>query len=126
MVLGRPQVTRPIVFLLMLFGGIALAEQKAKTKAVDVEVKPDEANKPTDGAIEYEAVEVKPVKELKGFERVPLAPGERRTVTFPIGPEQLQFYDREMERRVEPGEFELTVGSSSEDGEAILLTVVED
>lgn len=68
----------------------------------------------------------RPVKELKGFQRLHLAPGERQTVTFAVGTEQLQFYDRDMERVVEPGEFELMIGSSSEDVETILLTVTED
>jgi beta-glucosidase len=66
----------------------------------------------------------RPVKELKGFERVTLEPGERKTVTFPVGPEQLRFYNRAMERVVEPGEFELMVGGSSVDLESISLTVV--
>ena len=57
----------------------------------------------------------RPVKELKGFERVTLAPGERRTVSFSVGPEQLRFFNRAMERVVEPGEFELMVGSNSVD-----------
>jgi len=68
----------------------------------------------------------RPVKELKGFERVHLAPGERRTLAFPIGTEQLQFYDRDMQRLVEPGEFELMVGSNSQDLETVVLTVSGD
>ena len=66
----------------------------------------------------------RPVKELKGFERVTLGPGERRTVSFPVGPEQLRFFDRAMERVVEPGEFELMVGTDSVDLETVTLTVV--
>ncbi len=65
----------------------------------------------------------RPVKELKGFARVTLAPGERRTVTFPVGPEQLRFFDRSMKRVVEPGGFELMVGSDSVDLEKVTLTV---
>jgi beta-glucosidase len=65
----------------------------------------------------------RPVKELKGFERVTLAPGERRTVRFPVGPQQLRFYDREMQRVVESGEFELLVGTSSTELQAVTLTV---
>ena len=45
----------------------------------------------------------RPVKELKGFQRVTLAPGERRTVTFDVTPEHLAFYDIDMAWRVEPG-----------------------
>ncbi len=65
----------------------------------------------------------RPVKELKGFRRVTLGPGERRTVSFPVGPAELQFFDRAMERVVEPGEFELMVGFDSADLVKLLLTV---
>ena len=57
----------------------------------------------------------RPVKELKGFERVHLQPGEQRTVEFRLLTEQLAFYDKEMERNVEPGVFKVMVGRSSED-----------
>ena len=56
----------------------------------------------------------RPVKELKGFQRVTLEPGERRTLTFTVGTEQLRFFDREMRRVVEPGGFELMVGGTFE------------
>ena len=65
----------------------------------------------------------RPVKELKGFERVSLAPGETKTVTLPIGPEHLRFFDRNMNRVVEPGEFEIMVGGSSVDTQSVTLTV---
>jgi beta-glucosidase len=55
----------------------------------------------------------RPVKLLKGFQRVTLQPGETRRVTFPVGPQQLQFWDEAMRLAVEPGEFELMVGGSS-------------
>jgi beta-glucosidase len=57
----------------------------------------------------------RPVKELKGFQRVSLQPGETRTVTFHLGVNQLAFYDREMAFVVEPGTIEVMVGSSSVD-----------
>jgi beta-glucosidase len=68
----------------------------------------------------------RPVKELKGFQRVSLAPGQTRTVAFDITPEQLAFYDIDMIFRVEPGEFRLMVGSSSrdEDLQSIALRVM--
>jgi beta-glucosidase len=50
---------------------------------------------------------------LKGFERVTLAPGESRTVRFTLRPEQLAFWNREMEEVNEPGPVEVHVGSSS-------------
>jgi beta-glucosidase len=57
----------------------------------------------------------RPVKELKGFERISLQPGEKRTVAFEIASELLAFYDVDMKCVVEPGEFEIMVGSSSRD-----------
>lgn len=54
-------------------------------------------------------------KELRGFERITLAPGETRTVKFTLTPEELFMYDREMKCVVEPGWFTVMVGSSSVD-----------
>ena len=58
----------------------------------------------------------RPVKELKGFERVSLRPGESRHVEFTLGPQELGIYGRNMLFNVEPGMFKVTVGTSSEDG----------
>ena len=57
----------------------------------------------------------RPVKELKDFRRISLAAGETKTVSFTITPEKLQFYNTEMKRVVEPGEFQVMVGASSTD-----------
>lgn len=65
----------------------------------------------------------RPVKLLKGFQRITLQPGETRTVTFPVGREQLQFLNEEMQRVVEAGEFELMVGGSSHDLSTVMLEV---
>ncbi len=54
-------------------------------------------------------------KQLRGFERVHLQPDEKRIVTFTLQPEDLMLLDRNMKWAVEPGEFEITVGSSSTD-----------
>jgi beta-glucosidase len=59
----------------------------------------------------------RPVKELKGFQRVVLEPGEKRTVTFDIAPELLAFHDATMKYTVEPGDFEIMVGNSSRDAD---------
>ena len=56
-----------------------------------------------------------PVKQLRGFERVDLKPGETRSVTLNLGPEDLQLLDRDMHWRVAPSDFEIMVGASSED-----------
>jgi beta-glucosidase len=68
----------------------------------------------------------RPVKELKGFTKVALRPGETRTVSFDITPESLACYDHEMQYVVEPGEFTVMVGTSSRDQDlqAVTLTVV--
>ena len=55
----------------------------------------------------------RPVLELRGFERVTLAPGETRTVRFTIGPDQLTIWNRAMEEVNEPGPVKLSAGSSS-------------
>ncbi|MEM3659665.1 MAG: fibronectin type III-like domain-contianing protein [Thermoproteota archaeon] len=57
----------------------------------------------------------RPVMELKGFKRLSLEPGETKTVEFTISTEQLAFYDEQMRLIVEPGVFEVLIGSSSED-----------
>ena len=57
----------------------------------------------------------RPVKELKGFQRITLQPGETKRVEFTLGPDQLGFYDRKMKFVVEPGEFKVMVGSNSEE-----------
>ena len=57
----------------------------------------------------------RPVKELKGFQRVTLRPGEKRKVEFTLGSEHLGFWNREMRYVVEPGEFRVMVGASSAD-----------
>lgn len=66
----------------------------------------------------------RPVKELRGFERVTLAPGERRTVIFSIGPDALQLTDDRMNRVVEPGMFDIMVGTSLATTQKAALEVV--
>jgi beta-glucosidase len=67
----------------------------------------------------------RPVKELKGFKKVTLQPGETQTVAFDITPESLAFYDVKMKYVVEPGEFAILVGNSSRncDLQKVILTV---
>jgi beta-glucosidase len=65
----------------------------------------------------------RPLKELRGFERITLAPGETRTVTFAIGNEHLSYHGANMKRVVEPGQFQIMVGGSSVDLQSIALTV---
>jgi beta-glucosidase len=66
----------------------------------------------------------RPVKELRGFERVTLAPGERKTVRIALGPEALRLTNEDMARVVEPGLFDVMVGTSSTDLQTVTLEVV--
>jgi beta-glucosidase len=55
----------------------------------------------------------RPVKELKGFKKIKLAPGQSKTVEFDVKPNMLAYYNLEMDYVVEPGRFTLMLGSSS-------------
>lgn len=57
----------------------------------------------------------RPIKELRGFEKVWLKPGESQTISIDITPDSLAFHDVNMNYVVEPGDFEIMVGSSSRD-----------
>jgi beta-glucosidase len=59
------------------------------------------------------ATVTRPVQELRGFQRVSLAPGESRVVEFPLDVRDLAFYDLDMRHVVEPGSFTVFVGTSS-------------
>ena len=65
----------------------------------------------------------RPIKELKGFQKISLAVGETRIVSIDITPESLAFYDVNMKYVVEPGEFEIMVGNSSRDGDLQKVTL---
>ncbi|MEJ2110450.1 MAG: glycoside hydrolase family 3 N-terminal domain-containing protein [Acidobacteriota bacterium] len=68
----------------------------------------------------------RPVKELKGFRRVSLGPGETQTVSFPLGQEALSFLNRDMRLVVEPGTFKIMVGGNSVDLIETILEVTAD
>ena len=65
----------------------------------------------------------RPVKELKGFQRVSLKQGEKKTVTFSLPVEELAFWNIDMQKVVEPGEFNLWVGPNSTEGLQTTFTV---
>jgi beta-glucosidase-like glycosyl hydrolase len=67
----------------------------------------------------------RPVKELRGFRRITLNPGETKTVEFTLGPDELSFLNRDMHRVVEPGTFTIMVGGNSIDLTSTKLNVVE-
>ena len=58
---------------------------------------------------------VRPVKELRGFKRIRLAPGERSAVTFTLGRKEIEFLDESLHSVVEPGAIEILVGASPDD-----------
>jgi len=65
----------------------------------------------------------RPIKELKGFKRVSLAPGESKTVQFTLDREAFALWNQEMKRVVEPGAFEIMVGPNSVDLKTTTLEV---
>jgi beta-glucosidase len=66
----------------------------------------------------------RPVKELRGFARVTLQPGESKSVSFTLGPDELSLIDRRMQRVVEPGRFDIMVGTSATPALTATLDVV--
>lgn len=66
----------------------------------------------------------RPVKELKGFERITLKAGESRKVTFAITPETLKFYNYDLKYVLEPGDFNIMAGPNSRDLKTAKLTVL--
>lgn len=58
---------------------------------------------------------VRPIKELKDFQKIKLEAGESKTITFVIDKEKLSFYNKDLEWIAEPGDFDLMIGSSSSD-----------
>lgn len=67
----------------------------------------------------------RPVKELKGFERIALEPGQTKTVTFTVDPAQLGFYNNDLEYVVEPGEFDVMVGPHSGNVQTLRFSLSE-
>ena len=67
----------------------------------------------------------RPVKELRGFRRITLRPGETQTVSFPLGVADLAFYDSALDLVVEPGFFRVFVGTSSERVEEARFELVD-
>jgi beta-glucosidase len=66
-----------------------------------------------------------PVKNLRGFERVALNPGETKTVTIKLTPEELQLLDIDMRWKVVPGDFDIMAGKSSADADIVLRGVLK-
>jgi beta-glucosidase len=65
----------------------------------------------------------RPVKELAGFQRVTLQPGETKQVDIALPPRVFELWDRDMQRVTEPGEFTIMAGANSQDLKTVSLTV---
>jgi len=66
----------------------------------------------------------RPVKKLKGFQKLKLEPGEKREISFELAPQDLSFPDATGAMRLEPGEFEVFVGGSSAVAVSVVLQVL--
>lgn len=66
----------------------------------------------------------RPVKELKGFKRIHLNAGESQTISFTITPDLLRFYDYQLDYVIEPGDFDIMIGSNSRDVKKKTITVL--
>ena len=65
----------------------------------------------------------RPVKELKGFQRIHLATGESKEVSFEITPDMLKFYNIELKHVIEPGDFQIMIGANSKEVETLNFNV---
>lgn len=65
----------------------------------------------------------RPVKELKGFQRIHLAVGESKEVSFDITPDMLKFYNADLKHVIEPGDFQIMIGTNSKDVKTLKLNV---
>jgi beta-glucosidase len=112
--IGEPRLDRSII-----------AASESTTVRVDVTNTGDRAGDEVVQLYIRDAVSsvTRPVKELKGFQRITLEPGETRTVGLEITPNRLAFWNIEMQYVVEPGEFIIMVGPNSRDVRCATLTV---
>jgi beta-glucosidase len=67
----------------------------------------------------------RPVKELKGFQKVELKPGESKTITFKLTSDDLRFYNSDLKYAAEPGEFQVFCGSDSKSAKGSKFTLIE-
>jgi beta-glucosidase len=113
--------------------GLQLSAQRIRTDGkvtVSVEVE-NIGKRPGDEVVQLyirdmRASMTRPVKQLEGFQRISLQPGEKKTIEFTLAPKQLGFYNREMKFVVEPGEFKVMVGSNSDDVNEKSFVVVDE
>jgi beta-glucosidase len=113
--ISAPRLARPTVKMgqnVRVSVDVANTGRRAGDEVVQLYVRDDEASV------------TRPVLELKRFERVTLRPGQRRTVTFELTPDDLAFWNLEMKKVVEPGTFTIHAGPNSVDLKSAKLTVV--
>ena len=67
----------------------------------------------------------RPVKELKGFQKIILVAGETKTVSFSITPNDLKFYNSDLKYDWESGDFEIMIGSNSRDLKPVKINWVK-
>jgi beta-glucosidase len=98
------------------YGELRAKEQIAPGERLEVELEVENTGERAGDEIvllylqDLYASVTRPVKELKGFQRVSLAPHEKRTVRFVLEPDAFSLLDRDLKRVIEPGEFRLSVG----------------
>ena len=111
---GQPRLTKEAIGL-----------NESTTVQVDVTNRGDRAGDETVQLYIRDLVSsvTRPVKELKGFQRISLQPGSTETVSFQITPDKLAFWNVEMRRVVEPGDFLVMVGPNCQELQMTKLTV---
>lgn len=103
------------------YSNLSLSDSIVNSNNIDLKISVDVANVGNREGKEVVQLYIKdvigsvlrPDKELKGFEKIELKPGEKQTVTFSITPEMFEFTGLEMEKVIEAGEFVAMIGSSS-------------
>ena len=71
------------------------------------------------------ASQTRPIKELKGFDKITLKKGESKTISFVISPDDLKFYNQQLELITEPGVFKILIGPNSRDTQEIEFTLTD-
>ena len=113
------------------YGRLNLSKNKIKkTKATKVSVKVKNVGDLQGEEVvqlyikDVESSVKRPLKDLRGIKRISLKPGQSSTITFEITPEDLQYFDTKLHKKiVEPGDFEIGIGPSSNNFETIKLIV---
>jgi beta-glucosidase len=104
------------------YGNLELSKTKCKSgEVIDITMKIKNIGRiPGDEVVQLYIRDVvaslpRPVKELKGFHRVSLKPGEVKKITFHVQVDQMAYYDENLDLTLEPGKFKIMIGSASED-----------